>query len=195
MDVTETNLIKLLAQKDEAAFEYIFKENFKNLQSYAFTIVSDAVLAEEAVQNVFLKLWDRTATITIQASLKAYLYRAVYNESCNFLKHQKVKDNYAQYAKHSNNNVSPDKASLKVGLSELEEKIKTALNDLPEQCRTIFQLSRFEELKYQEIANKLGLSIKTVEAQMGKALKIMRIKLVDYLPLIVSFIILKILSS
>jgi RNA polymerase sigma-70 factor (ECF subfamily) len=68
-------------------------------------------------------------------------------------------------------------------LKELEGRLAEAMNDLPEQCRTIFQLSRFEELRYREIADRLGLSIKTVENQMGKALKILRVKLVDFLPL------------
>ena len=74
-------------------------------------------------------------------------------------------------------------------LSELEQQINKALNELPEQCRTIFQMSRFEELKYQEIADRLGLSIKTIENQMGKALKILRVKLVDYLPILAVFLI------
>jgi RNA polymerase sigma-70 factor (ECF subfamily) len=70
-------------------------------------------------------------------------------------------------------------------LLDLKEKLQQALNDLPEKCRTVFQLSRFEDLKYQEIADELGISIKTVENQMGKALKTLRLKLVDYLPLII----------
>src|SRR5205085_8962102 len=84
-----------------------------------------------------------------------------------------------------------DKASKKIQLKELEEKLHKALNDLPEQCRTIFQMSRFEELRYREIAEQLNISIKTVENQMGKALKILRTKLVDFLPLLILFINLK----
>jgi len=78
-----------------------------------------------------------------------------------------------------------EKASEKVSIRELETKLGQAMNQLPEQCRTIFQLSRFEELKYREIADKLGLSIKTVEVQMGKALKLMRLQLLDYLTVLV----------
>ena len=77
-----------------------------------------------------------------------------------------------------------DAATKNIQLKELESKLRSALNDLPEQCRTIFQLSRFEELRYREIADRLGLSVKTVENQMGKALKIMRTKLADFLILI-----------
>ena len=83
-----------------------------------------------------------------------------------------------------------DTAAKSIQLKELENKLRSALNDLPEQCRTIFQLSRFEELRYREIADRLGLSVKTVENQMGKALKILRTKLADFLILI--WIILKI---
>jgi RNA polymerase sigma-70 factor (ECF subfamily) len=80
-----------------------------------------------------------------------------------------------------------DHASKKLMGGELEAKVQDALNELPEQCRTIFQMSRFEELKYREIADELGISVKTVENQMGKALKILREKLADFLPMIILF--------
>jgi RNA polymerase sigma-70 factor, ECF subfamily len=188
MELNDTHFIELLAKRDESAFEKIFKDNFKKLQSYAITIVGDENVAEEMVQNVFFKLWDRSEKINIQSSIAAYLYRAVYNESCNYLKHQKVKQGFLNYSKHAMSDISTEKASKKVLVTELEQRIKNALNDLPEQCRTVFQLSRFEELKYQQIADTLGISIKTVEAQMGKALRIMRVKLVDYLPLVFMFL-------
>jgi RNA polymerase sigma-70 factor, ECF subfamily len=188
MELNDTHFIELLAKRDEHAFEKVFKDNFKKLQSYAITIVNDETVAEEMVQNVFFKLWDRSEKINIQSSISAYLYRAVYNESCNYLKHQKVKQGFLNYSKHAMSDISTEKASKKVLVTELEQRIKNALNDLPEQCRTVFQLSRFEELKYQQIADTLGISIKTVEAQMGKALRIMRVKLVDYLPLVFLFL-------
>jgi RNA polymerase sigma-70 factor, ECF subfamily len=188
MELNDTHFIELLAKRDESAFEKVFKDNFKKLQSYAITIVGDENVAEEMVQNVFFKLWDRSEKINIQSSIAAYLYRAVYNESCNYLKHQKVKQGFLNYSKHAMSNISTEKASKKVLVTELEQRIKNALNDLPEQCRTVFQLSRFEELKYQQIADTLGISIKTVEAQMGKALRIMRVNLVDYLPLVFLFL-------
>jgi RNA polymerase sigma-70 factor (ECF subfamily) len=81
-----------------------------------------------------------------------------------------------------------EKPAEKVVMRELEKKLEVALQELPEQCRTIFQLSRFEDLKYREIADRLGLSVKTIENQMGKALKLLRLKLVDFLPTILLFI-------
>ena len=120
--------------------------------------------------------------ITELQSINAYLYRAVYNESLNYLKHEKVKMAYQSHANHSmdKHESAEDQANVK----QLEQRIQTAMNELPEQCRTIFQLSRFEELKYREIADRLGISVKTVENQMGKALKVLRTKLVEYLPVL-----------
>ncbi len=182
MEITDKQIVNLFKERNEAAFEQVFKANFKNLQAYAATIVHDMQTAEEMVQQVFFKIWERTDNLHIEASLSAYLYKAVYNESCNYLKHLKVKRTHQQHTTYTMRNISTEKASKKLLTSELEKQISVALSELPEQCRTVFQLSRFETLKYQQIADKLNISIKTVEAHMGKALKLMRIKLVDYLP-------------
>lgn len=182
MDDNEGQLVQSLAARDEAAFERVFKTNFKNLHAYACTIIKEEAAAEEAVQQVFFRLWERSENLSISGSVTAYLYRAVYNESLNYLKHQKVRSAYGQHVGHTMKNAS-DNPGKGFGLKELEGRLGEAMNELPEQCRTIFQLSRFEELRYREIADRLGISVKTVENQMGKALKILRVKLVDFLPL------------
>ncbi len=166
----------------EMVFEYLFKSHFKALHAYAFTIIKEEMMAEEIVQNVFCRLWEKREQIEINQSAKAYLYRSVYNESLNYLKHQKVKATYQQHA--ARNKDLETHSAAKTEHKELQFHLANALNELPEQCRTIFQMSRFEELKYREIASELGLSVKTVENQMGKALKILRTKLVDFLPAI-----------
>ncbi len=132
------------------------------------------------VQNVFYKLWKGRETLEITQSFTAYLYRSVYHESLNYVKHLKVRSAYNTYAARNMNNTN--NATDKIKLKDLEVNLERALRELPEQCRTIFQMSRFEELKYIEIADRLGLSVKTVENQMGKALKLLRIKLADFLP-------------
>ncbi len=185
MEVTEAQVITLIPT-NEAAFEQLFTDHFKRLYAYAMTIVKDEMAAEEMVQNVFFKIWDKRGRIDIQTSVIAYLYRAVYHESLNYLKHKKVKTAYHTYA--SRQSGALDNTANKLHLAELQQKLDIALGELPEQCRTIFQMSRFEELKYQEIANRLGISLKTVENQMGKALKVLRIKLADYLPLVLAFL-------
>ena len=184
MDDNGEHLIQLPAIKDEAAFERVFKTYFKSLHAYACTIIKEETSAEEIVQQVFVKLWERSDALTIAGSVAAYLYRAVYNESLNYLKHRKVRAVHQQYVEHSMKNVN-EQAGKKLSLKELEGRLGQALNELPEQCRTIFQMSRFEELRYKEIADRLGISVKTVENQMGKALKLLRVKLVEFLPLII----------
>ncbi|TLV03770.1 RNA polymerase sigma-70 factor [Dyadobacter luticola] len=169
----------VLSRDRESEFEKVFKTHFKGLHAYACTILRDDIMAEEMVQNVFCRLWEKTDHIEIRESVSGYLYRSVYHESLNYIKHLKVRDAYQNYAvhqmEHSNN------TSHNLELSELEDRLDIALKELPEKCRTIFQMSRFEELKYQEIADRLQLPVKTVENQMGKALRLLRLKLVDFL--------------
>lgn len=170
---------------DDKLFEQLFKAHYKALHAYAATILKDVDLAEEVVQQMFLKFWEKRELLAITTSIKAYLYKCVYNDSLNYLKHENVKKKHQDFTLLTANTFS-EFASAKAELNELEVKLRAALSELPEQCRTIFQLSRFEELKYREIADQLGLSIKTVENQMGKALRILRLKLVDFLILIIS---------
>jgi len=183
--IPNTTTIKPLLVDSEKEFEQLFKEHFKSLYAYAFTILKNEAIAEETVQNVFYKVWEKKVPEHIQTSLKAYLYKAVYHESLNYLKHQKIKAKYQVHVMHQTNNHNDQGASRKILVKELEEKLRQAMNALPQQCRTIFQLSRFEGLKYQEIADQLGISVKTVENQMGKALKQLRVKLIDYLPIFI----------
>ncbi|RYD59571.1 MAG: RNA polymerase sigma-70 factor [Sphingobacteriales bacterium] len=172
-----------LSADSTIVFEQTFKSHFKALHAYACTILKDEATAEEMVQNVFYKLWEKKEQVTVQQSLSAYLYRSVYYECLNYIKHTKVKSAYQSHATYHTSELQ--QASDSASLRQLQEKIDEALRDLPEQCRTIFQMSRFEELKYREIANRLGLSVKTVENQMGKALRILREKLADFLPALI----------
>ena len=138
------------------------------------------------MQAAFITVWDKRKAIEIQTSIKSYLYRMVRNSCLNVIKHEKVKKQHAAY-EMAGGEPSHESVSQSIISSELEQKIYEALKALPEQCRLVFQLSRFEELKYSEIANQMNISVKTVENQMGKALKIMRAQLKDYLPLFLIF--------
>ncbi len=182
MEPSDRLLTDQLAKRDKSTFEHIFKSNFKKLHSYAFTMLKDEVVAEEVVQNIFVRLWDRAEDLHISGSVTAYLYRAVHNESLNYLKHLKVRHAHQSHTLHAMKHES-DTATKTILVKELDQRLRAALAELPEQCRTIFQLSRFEELKYREIADQLQISVKTVENQMGKALKLLRVKLADFLPL------------
>jgi len=183
MEFQDEQIALRLSKRDEAAFEQVFKTHYKNLHAYAFTMLKDRDEAEEMVQQVFFKLWERSEHLSFSGPIAAYLYRAVHNERLNFIKHQKVKAGHQLHVAYSMKNNS-EQASPKMIRKELENKFREALNELPEQCRTVFQLSRFEDMKYKEIADKLDISVKTVENHMGKALKLLRTKLVDFLPLL-----------
>jgi RNA polymerase sigma-70 factor (ECF subfamily) len=167
----------------EDAFERLFKSHFARLHAYACTLLRESHQAEEMVQNVFVKLYEKGDGIRIDTSLEAYLYRSVYYECLNHQKHLKVRRAYLAHAARQGEPVAAGAGSMGSHARELETRLHTAMNALPEQCRTIFQLSRFESLKYREIADRLGISVKTVENQMGKALRILRERLADFLPL------------
>lgn len=176
------NVNTVLQTYTDTAFEQLFKAHYRALHAYANMLLKDVDIAEEVVQSMFLKLWEKRDLLDVQTSIKAYLYKCIYNDSLNLLKHEQVKSKYQNFTVHTMN-THHEPASNRVELSELQKALQLALNALPEQCRLVFQLSRFEELKYKEIAERLGISIKTVENQMGKALKILRLKLVDFLVL------------
>ncbi len=168
---------------DEKALEMLFHDYYQPLCQYAFSFLNDREDAEEVVQNSFVRIWEKRKEISIQTSAKAYLYRMIRNSCLNEIQHQKVKTQHQEIAKMDSPGVEHASDSVAIR-GELEDKIRSAMQKLPEQCRLIFTLSRFEELKYKAIAKQLNISVKTVENQMGKALKIMRSELKEYLPLI-----------
>ena len=183
MNLPDQQQIVALVAGDITAFEMIFKTYYQPLCNYAFTFLRDKEEAEEIVQTTFLSVWEKHNTLAIRTSVKPYLYAMVRNACLNVIKHEKIKQKHVveeiALASPSHESVAQTVAS-----NELEVKIQEAMEHLPEQCRLVFKLSRFEELKYSEIAQQLGISIKTVENHMGKALKIMREQLKDYLPIV-----------
>ena len=187
IQIPDSEILLAIRQGNERVYETIFRKHYQALCNYACGILKDMDDAEEVVQSIFLKLWEQRESIEINVSLKSYLYRAVHNTCLNRLKHLKIQDTYRQYVGDYLEDTF-DSATDIMDKNELENRIAEALGKLPEQCRLIFKMSRFEELKYQEIANKLGLSIKTIENQIGKALRIMRTELSDYLPVIFLFV-------
>jgi RNA polymerase sigma-70 factor (ECF subfamily) len=174
-----------LTTGDITAFEMIFRTYYQPLCNYAYTFLQDREEAEEIVQSTFTSIWEKHSALSIRTSAKAYLYAMVRNACLNAIKHEKIKQ------KHVVEEValsprSHDSVTSTVTSTELEARIQQALEELPEQCRLVFKMSRFEELKYNEIAEQLNISVKTVENHIGKALKIMRDQLKDYLPILIS---------
>ncbi|HPW63601.1 MAG TPA: RNA polymerase sigma-70 factor [Cyclobacteriaceae bacterium] len=187
MDLLEKQVLETLQLGNESAFEMIFRTYYQPLCRYAYSFLQDKEEAEEVVQASFITVWEKRNNIAIETSLKSYLYRMVRNSCLNVIKHEKVKQQHVAH-ELAVSEVSHESVSQKVQAAELEIRITEAMKTLPEQCRLVFQLSRFEELKYQEIADQLQISVKTVENHMGKALKLMREQLKDYLPLFLIFI-------
>lgn len=184
-EMTNTAITGQYGIDSKAEFEIIFKQYYEGLCRYARTWIQDSDESEEIVQNVFVKLWEKREKLQIDTSLKSYLYKSVYHASLNLIKHKKVKEEYL----HMNDQQNKHSEILSNhALKELEGRIEKTLLELPEQCRLIFSMSRFQELKYREIAEVLNISVKTVENQMGKALKLMRHNLADFLSLLLIII-------
>lgn len=183
VDFPEQQLLTTLKAGDITAFEMLFRTFYQPLCNYAYTFTQDRDESEEVVQSAFTAVWEKKEDIEIHTAMKPYLYAMVRNACLNLIKHQKIKKQHVE-VEMAMGERSIESVTRTVMASELETRIYKAMERLPEQCRLVFKLSRFEELKYAEIAEQLSISIKTVENQMGKALKIMREELKDYLPLI-----------
>lgn len=161
-----------------ADFETLFKTHFAPLTGFSQTFVKDEDTAKEIVQNVFINLWDKKERLDVNQPIKSYLYTSVRNRSLNYLRdHKKFR---SQVLDDDLSHLESEQQSDPLVSEELQEKIDRAIGLLPEKCKEVFELSRFEGLKYKQIAEQLGISVKTVENQISKALKILREELKDY---------------
>jgi RNA polymerase sigma-70 factor (ECF subfamily) len=169
-----------IRQGDHDAFDALFRATYASLVGVTRSIVRDADVAEEIVQDVLLELWRRRETLVVEDSLRAYLFRSTRNRALNHLRHLAVERRGEPYARGES--VVAPRADARLSATEMEAAIRDAIEKLPDRCREVFELSRLHGLKYSEIAQTLGISIKTVEAQMGKALRVMREELAPWLP-------------
>ncbi|MGC4035848.1 MAG: RNA polymerase sigma-70 factor [Chitinophagaceae bacterium] len=168
----------------DEAFEDIFVKYYESLYGYAFSILNNELSAEEIVSDVFYRLWLKKGKLKIDISLPGYLYKSVYNACMDNMRHNKVKqlfkrESFNQPTENTSNVVS------NINAKDFEKHLRNALLKLPEQCRTVFQLNRMEELTYNEIAKRLNISVKTVEAHMSKALKRLRVSMAEFLTLLI----------
>jgi len=156
-------------------FEETFNLLFDDLCDYAFTYLKDRERARDAVQYIFLKWWEKRESIEINQNVKSYLYTAVCNHCLNSIRDGKVRN--ARMANFSKNLVEEVPFVDSIVYQEVNTLINQTIHSLPKQCQLIFCMSRFDNLTYQQISDKLGVSPKTVEAQITKALKILRDKM------------------
>lgn len=163
----------------KAEFETLFKALFKPLCGFSMKHIGDLEEAKGIVQDVFMAVWTKFETFPADMNIRSYLYTAVRNKSLNHIRDRKKQVMLESVPEQKSNDGND---LLEAG--ELEREIELAINALPDRCRQVFMMSRFEELKYNEIAQKMNISVKTVEAQMGKALRLLREHLAPFLPLL-----------
>jgi RNA polymerase sigma-70 factor, ECF subfamily len=178
--MSELSMDERIKNGDISAFEKVFREYYAPLTLFANSMVKDRDTAEEIVQDFFYNYWKNKDQIMIQTSLKSYFFQSIRNKALKHLRHESIKIRYATDVLES---ASPDDQIYQPDiyeLKELEKRIAAVLEKLPENCRLIFRMNRFEGLKYREIADKLSISVKTVEANMSKALGEFRAELKLY---------------
>ena len=170
----------------EKGFKVVFDTFYPRLLRFAKEYVGDLFEAENILQDVFLRLWEKRASLPADINPQAYLLTMVKNQCMDFLRHRRVvqqlsvdwetlQEREASFNYYALSRFDPEEMDVEA----LERLVENAINELPEQCRKAFELSRYDGLKYKEIADKMGVSVKTVETHISHALKILRVTLKD----------------
>jgi RNA polymerase sigma-70 factor (ECF subfamily) len=168
---------KVVSQGDYMAFRELFDTHYKSLCHYAMRVVLTHEMAEEVVADVFVKLWKNRAQIEVHTSFQAYIYRSVRNQALDYLKlrmHRQYENDSLDDIQWNHLYADHHTPADELSFTEIYNHIQLCINDLPRQCRLIFRLSREEGLRYRDIAERLQISVKTVETQMSRALKVLR---------------------
>jgi RNA polymerase sigma-70 factor, ECF subfamily len=168
--ITDRDITERIRQGDVEQFELLFRSSYVSLVRFAKTLIKDQDTAEEIVQDLFVRIWQNKEKLNIESSLNGYLFRSVHNKCLHYIEHARIVERYAEEMS-SRQPEKPESPSDILQYKELQARITRILDRLPERCGKIFYLSRFEGLKYTEIAKRLSVSIKTVESNMGRALK------------------------
>ena len=170
MEKSTSDFISLIRQGDRNAFATLFKEYYARLCEYSFLLVKDKEAASELVQDLFVKFWENRAKADIK-SIKAYLFKSIHNNSIKYLNQKKNFESINETKEYGY--VLPHDF-------ELTEMMEKSLNELPPKCKKIFMMSRVGKLRHNEIAEKLGISSRTVEVQIRKATIILKDKLKEF---------------
>jgi len=182
----DNQIFEAIKRDDNGAYEMVFREYYRPMTAYAFRFLGNLADSESIVQDVFLRLWQKRKEIMITSSLQNYLFRSVKNHCINQLEHEKIKNGYQTLVIRNEADRSEySEFFLEFGLMN---KIEAAIASLPEKRQEIFRLAREDGLKYREIADRLNISIKTVETQMTLAMKKLRESLKEYKNLVMFFL-------
>jgi len=163
-------------------FERIFKEYFRRLVYFSFNMLKDKEAAKDIVHDTFASMWEKRATISTDRNIKSYLFTTVYNRSLNYIRNNKKFATEETLESLIENNPSPE---IMMENAEKNDRINRAIESLPLKTKEVFIMSRFGEFKYKEISEKLGISVKTVEGQMSRALRMLKDNLSDIKEMVV----------
>ncbi|HEX4468663.1 MAG TPA: RNA polymerase sigma-70 factor [Gemmatimonadaceae bacterium] len=178
--IDDRELLARVRAGETSAFDAIFRANYALLVRVAEAMLRERATAEEIAQDVMLELWRRRESLDVTESVRGYLLQATRNRTLNELRHRAIeRKSEPEIIENSAHLPSTDAAARE---GEIEVALQAAVAELPDRCRQVFELSRVDGLKYAEIATRLGISVKTVEVQMGKALRVLRERLKAWLP-------------
>jgi RNA polymerase sigma-70 factor (ECF subfamily) len=168
-----------IRQGDSKSFEKLFMAYCQPLITFARRFIRDTSAAENIVQDVFLEIWINRSRLDPSLKIKSYLYTAVKNQALKQIRHDHVVQRSAKDLKSFDIPIKTPQDELDI--KEMNTRFNQAVEELPEKCRIIFSMNRFDQFTYREIAEILGITVKTVETQMGRAMKFLRHRLADFL--------------
>ncbi len=173
-ELTDKRLCRLIKESDEKAFKELFYRYYEQLHLFCLRRTQSSDLASDFIQDVFMRLWQNRVNLDQNLSIKAYLYRSTQNSLIDYFRKKNTQKNFLDENPSENPQTQIDETF------DVEDSIRDALQKLPIELRTVFLMSRFDGLKYKEIAESLGVSVKTVESRMTKSLKLLH-KLLEHL--------------
>jgi RNA polymerase sigma-70 factor (ECF subfamily) len=184
MNLNSQGLLEQIKSGDEKAYRQLFDEYYDDLCRFALMYAKDKDAAEEIVQNFFVQFWIKKENISINLSLKSYLFSSVRNGALNYIRDKKKLTSIDDNIEYLDSISYHESDENNIDLKDLNTRVFESIENLPQKCREIFKLSRMENLTYKEIAEKLSISQKTVENQIGIALKKLHENLKPYLEIL-----------
>jgi len=178
----ELIIIEGFKRRDKVVFDYVFNYYYSSLCAFSRQYIDNLNSVEDLVQDFFVFLWMESHHLQIKSSLKSYLYTAIKNRCLDYQKHHKVIEKYRTFIQFSTQD-GDYSAEHYLAESELRNAIQNSLGKMPQRCRQIFELSRYNGLSNREISDKLGISKRTIELQISNSLKILRKELAEFIPL------------